>query len=203
MRIILAFTLVICLCAASALCGASKDLGNGFLDHGVATPNSNHRGTVATVDGQGRAIVLSWLMDHRGGYELLLIDVEAGRAQEFPVKFCTGDTPRPAAHLLGIVIASAILLGGRRDFTLPDRQTLPSTWNSYSALRPVVADETFASAMAVFGSAKAAESQKQELCIDLYYQAAILAWQQLAFGDQAAVQTYQESLAHMFAAASR
>ncbi len=93
MRIILGLALTICLSAASAFCGASRDLGNGFLDHGVATPNSNHRGTVATVDGQGRPIVLSWLMDHRGGYELLLIDVEAGRAQEFPVKFCTGDSP--------------------------------------------------------------------------------------------------------------
>jgi hypothetical protein len=26
----------------------SVDLGDGFVDHGVATPISNHRGTVAT-----------------------------------------------------------------------------------------------------------------------------------------------------------
>ena len=36
-----------------------------------------------------------------------------------------------------------------------------------------------------------------------YYQAAILAWQQLELGDRAAFQTYQESLAHMLATASR
>jgi len=27
---------------------ATEDLGNGFAHHGVATPVSNHRGTVAT-----------------------------------------------------------------------------------------------------------------------------------------------------------
>jgi len=30
----------------------TEDLGNGFLHHGVATSVSNHRGTVATVDGE-------------------------------------------------------------------------------------------------------------------------------------------------------
>ena len=51
---------------ASVAMGATKDLGDGFLDHGVATPVSNHRGTVATQDGQGHGVVLIWLFDHRG-----------------------------------------------------------------------------------------------------------------------------------------
>ena len=68
----------------------TQDLGNGFFDHGVATPISNHRGTVATVDGDGRNIVLVWLFDHRGGYALLLIDAETGATEEFPMPFPPG-----------------------------------------------------------------------------------------------------------------
>lgn len=72
----------------------TKDLGGGFYDHGVASPISNHRGVVATVDGQGRNIVLVWLFDHRGGYALLMIDALTGKSEEFPVPFDTkGDTP--------------------------------------------------------------------------------------------------------------
>lgn len=61
----------------------STDLGNGYTDHGVATPISNHRGTVATVDGAGRPVVLAWLMDHRGGYGLLMVDALDGHAELF------------------------------------------------------------------------------------------------------------------------
>ena len=64
--------------AAEAVMAQSEDLGNGFMDHGVATPISNHRGTVATVDGNGDPVVLSWLMDHRGGYCLLMINALTG-----------------------------------------------------------------------------------------------------------------------------
>ena len=71
----------------------SEHLGNGFYDHGVATPISNHRGTVATVDGDGRNVVLLWLMDHRGCYALLLIDAETGKAEQNPQPFHVGDTP--------------------------------------------------------------------------------------------------------------
>src|SRR3972149_707563 len=70
--------------------GVQEDLGGGFLHHGVATPVSNHRGTVATVDGQGRNVVLVWLFDHRGGYALLMIDAETGKSQEFPMPFPPG-----------------------------------------------------------------------------------------------------------------
>ena len=70
--------------------GGSEDLGNGFRHHGVATPVSNHRGTVATVDGEGRNVVLVWLFDHRGGYALLLIDAETGKTEEVPMPFPPG-----------------------------------------------------------------------------------------------------------------
>lgn len=70
--------------------GESEDLGGGFMHHGVATPVSNHRGTVATVDGDGRNVVLVWLFDHRGGYALLMIDVETGDADEIPMSFDPG-----------------------------------------------------------------------------------------------------------------
>lgn len=72
---------------------ATKDLGQGFCDHGVATPSSCHRGAAATADGQGRPVFLAWLMDHRGGYALLSVDVEAGKAEEHPVTFPLGDSP--------------------------------------------------------------------------------------------------------------
>ena len=68
----------------------TRDLGGGFLHHGVATPVSNHRGTVATVDGQGRNVVLVWLFDHRGGYALLMIDAETGKAEEHAMPFPPG-----------------------------------------------------------------------------------------------------------------
>jgi len=67
-----------------------QHLGNGFYDHGVATPISNHRGTVATVDGDGRNVVLVWLFDHRGGYALLMIDAETGESAEFAMPFAPG-----------------------------------------------------------------------------------------------------------------
>ena len=67
-----------------------EDLGNGFLDHGVATPVSNHRGTVATADGDGGNVVLVWLFDHRGGYALLQIDAATGASHEVPMPFDPG-----------------------------------------------------------------------------------------------------------------
>ena len=68
----------------------TENLSNGFLHHGVATPVSNHRGTVATADGAGRDVVLVWLFDHRGGYALLCIDAASGTAQEHPMPFPPG-----------------------------------------------------------------------------------------------------------------
>jgi len=67
-----------------------EDLGHGFMHHGVATPISNHRGTVATVDGDGRDVALVWLFDCRGGYALLCIDAETGSSKEYPMPFEPG-----------------------------------------------------------------------------------------------------------------
>jgi len=75
---------------AQVVSAETEDLGNGFLHHGVATPVSNHRGTVATVDGEGRNVVLVWLFDHRGGYALLMIDAETGESEELPMPFPPG-----------------------------------------------------------------------------------------------------------------
>lgn len=80
--------------AAGLVFAESKDLGNGFRDHGVAVPISNERGTVVTVDGRGRKVMLVLLMDHRGGHGLLMIDVETGQAEQFPMPF-----PPPGASV--------------------------------------------------------------------------------------------------------
>ena len=77
---------------ASLAVAQTKDLGKGVLDHGVATPVSNHRGTVATVDGDGKPVALSWLMDHRTGYCLLMLDLTTGKAEQFPTPW-KGDSP--------------------------------------------------------------------------------------------------------------
>jgi len=78
----------------------SKELGNGFRDLGVATPISNHRGTVATVDGQGRNVALAWIMDHRGGYALLMIDAETGKSEQFPIPFDNKKQDSPYSSIL-------------------------------------------------------------------------------------------------------
>ncbi|MDH7571767.1 MAG: hypothetical protein QHJ73_19475, partial [Armatimonadota bacterium] len=43
--------------AADSAHPASEDIGNRFRHHGVATPVSTHRGTVATADGEGRDVL--------------------------------------------------------------------------------------------------------------------------------------------------
>ncbi len=73
---------------------ATRDLGGGFRDHGVATPLSQHRGMVATADGAGRDVMLVWLYDHRGGYALLMIDAETGRTRQVATPYpWAGDGP--------------------------------------------------------------------------------------------------------------
>lgn len=83
-------TMGLVILAAQTACGKTEDLGKGFLHHGVATPVSNHRGTVATVNGEGRNVVLVWLFDHRGGYALLMLDADTGKSEEFPMPFPPG-----------------------------------------------------------------------------------------------------------------
>lgn len=84
---------MVTLAATAATC-ATKDLGGGFFDHGVATPVSNHRGIVATKNGQGHDVVLIWLFDHTGGYALLEVDVDTGVSRQFKMPFPPrGDCP--------------------------------------------------------------------------------------------------------------
>lgn len=74
--------------------GYAQEKETRFKDHGVASPISNHRGTVATVDGNGRNVVLIWLFDHTGGYALLMVDAETGKSEQFTMPFSPdGDTP--------------------------------------------------------------------------------------------------------------
>lgn len=71
----------------------SQDLGNGFYDHGVTSPISNHRGTVSTTNAKGEKLVLMWLMDHRGGYSLLEINITTGKSSQYMVPFKPADAP--------------------------------------------------------------------------------------------------------------
>lgn len=87
------------LASAVAAGAASRDLGGGFSDHGVATPLSQHRGMVATADGAGRDVMLVWLYDHRGGYALLMVDAETGKSEQFPTPYPWGGDG-PFASLL-------------------------------------------------------------------------------------------------------
>lgn len=80
--------------------GQTRDLGNGFKDHGVAAPISNHRGIVSTVDGEGRNVVLAWMMDHRGVYSLLMVDAETGKSEQYPLPFNNTKKDSPFASVL-------------------------------------------------------------------------------------------------------
>lgn len=82
--------ILIALALALQASAATKELGGGFRDHGVATPVSNHRGIVATADGDGRDAVLVWLYDCRGGYALLMVDADTGKSQQFPTPYPWG-----------------------------------------------------------------------------------------------------------------
>jgi hypothetical protein len=86
--LMLVVVLLILLCCGAL--AATEDLGNGFLHHGVATPVSNHRGTVCTVDGEGHDVVLIWLFDYTGGYALLMVDAKTGKSEQFKVPFPPG-----------------------------------------------------------------------------------------------------------------
>ena len=72
----------------------ARDKETAFIDHGVASPVSSARGIVATIDGNGRNVVLIWLFDHTGGYALLMVDAKTGESEQFEMPFTTdGDTP--------------------------------------------------------------------------------------------------------------
>jgi hypothetical protein len=48
---------------------------------------------VSTTGENGQKVVLMWLMDHRGGYSLLKVNVETGKSRQFDVPFKFGDAP--------------------------------------------------------------------------------------------------------------
>ncbi len=89
-RLAVLASLFLLISGAGTAFAATDDLGDGFSHHGVATPVSKDRGTVATIDGEGRNVVLVWLFDHRGGYALLMLDAETGKSEEIPVPFPPG-----------------------------------------------------------------------------------------------------------------
>ncbi len=80
--IVLAVAALISL-TTEGLMAESVDLGNGFMDHGVGVPISNHRGIVATVNGEGEPVALAWLRDHRGNYSLLMVNALTGEYEQF------------------------------------------------------------------------------------------------------------------------
>ncbi len=62
----------------------TRNLGNGFRDHGPFADVTVSRGTVCTVDGEGRNVVLVWLFDNRYAYALGVIDAQTGAIEEIP-----------------------------------------------------------------------------------------------------------------------
>lgn len=97
--------------AGSRSQGASVALEGDVVDHGVATPLSQHRGMVATADGEGRDVMLVWLYDHRGGYALLMIDAETGRTRQIATPYPWGGDG-PFASLLSSRGRYYTLFGG-------------------------------------------------------------------------------------------
>ncbi len=72
----------------------TRNMGGGFLDHGIAAPVADSRGVVATADGHGRGVALIWLYDNRGGYALLVVDTTSGKTDQIPTPFdYQGDAP--------------------------------------------------------------------------------------------------------------
>lgn len=71
----------------------TRDFGDGFARHGVAAPVCRARGVAATVDGDGRPIVLAWPMDHRGCGSILVIDARSGEVEQIPTPFGMASTP--------------------------------------------------------------------------------------------------------------
>jgi len=93
MHLRLRFICFLFLNIAGGYSSIAQDLGNGFYDYGVACPESNDRGVVATTGAAGKNVVLAWLFDHRGGYGVLSIDAASGATQQSDLPFPPGDAP--------------------------------------------------------------------------------------------------------------
>lgn len=75
---------VIILIAAQTAMGRTRDLGNGFKDHGAFGDVAKSRGMVCTEDGEGNPVVLVWFFDHRYAYALGVINALTGEIERIP-----------------------------------------------------------------------------------------------------------------------
>ena len=87
------FLAAVLLSTSRSASAGTRDFGNGFARHAVAAPVSRARGVAATVDGDGRPIVLAWPMDHRGCGSILVIDARTGEVEQIPTPFGMASTP--------------------------------------------------------------------------------------------------------------
>ena len=71
-----------------AVSARTVELENGLRDHGVCAPVSIARGVCAARGRQGEPLLLAQLLDVRGGYGMLRIDLDSGRCDfaELPVQ---------------------------------------------------------------------------------------------------------------------
>lgn len=68
------------LAGGAAATAATKDLGNGFADHGVCVPAGIGRGTVAAKGADGQDVMLVQLSDARGTYGVFKLDMASGKS---------------------------------------------------------------------------------------------------------------------------
>ncbi|MGE4564277.1 MAG: hypothetical protein AB7F32_05355 [Victivallaceae bacterium] len=71
--------------AAGILPAATVELGNGFRDHGITAPVSSVRGLVTVANERGEAQLLAQLLDVRGAYGMLQVNLENGESHFSPL----------------------------------------------------------------------------------------------------------------------
>ncbi|MFP3904432.1 MAG: hypothetical protein ACLFWB_09365 [Armatimonadota bacterium] len=104
----------------------TRDLGDGFRDHGPFSRVAENRGMVCTEDGEGRSVILVWLFDHRYAYALGVIDAVTGEIEEIPRPI---SSDCPFASILGSNGRYYTYFGGhfmefdphKREFTVVQR----------------------------------------------------------------------------------
>jgi|LSQX01.1.fsa_nt_gb hypothetical protein len=65
--------------------GQAQESADGFTNYGSPAQVYNSRGVAATLDGDGRRVVLTWLSDHRSTTGLLIIDAETGETKQLKI----------------------------------------------------------------------------------------------------------------------
>ncbi len=91
-RVVTTMMLVAMLLMIMAVSAVAQET-EAFTDHGVAADVSRSRGAAATVDGEGRRVVLVWLSDCQSCTSMLVIDVATGETQQVPVDRTGHDSP--------------------------------------------------------------------------------------------------------------